>query len=109
MEPLARRITDAVRLEVADNCTEQMAEFLEHQFKLEPEDIYQVNGPVNVFVFRTRGPRGTSDPESHRDQDRVKFRLQLFHGDICADAGVVLDPHAHGCNDVDIALEYVGR
>ncbi len=44
----SRRYGDAVRLEVADNCTEELMEYLRKTFKLEPEDVYQVNGPVNL-------------------------------------------------------------
>lgn len=47
-ELLARRYGDAVRLEVADNCTEEMANYLLRQFELEQDDLYQVNGPVNL-------------------------------------------------------------
>lgn len=44
----ARHYGDAVRLEVADNCTPEMADFLLRQFKLDADDRYQVNGPVNL-------------------------------------------------------------
>ncbi len=44
----ARRLGDTVRLEVADKCTKHMAEFLLRQFKLGEDDLYQVNGPVNL-------------------------------------------------------------
>jgi len=43
-----RHLGDAVRLEVADNCSPQMAEFLLEQFSLKNEDLFQVNGPVNL-------------------------------------------------------------
>jgi len=43
-----RHFGAAVRLEVADNCSEAMAAFLLEQFELEREDLYQVNGPVNL-------------------------------------------------------------
>jgi polyphosphate kinase len=43
-----RHFGDAVRLEVADDCPPQMAEFLLQQFNLGPDDLYQVNGPVNL-------------------------------------------------------------
>lgn len=43
-----RHFGAAVRLEVADNCSESMAEFLLEQFELERDDLYQVNGPVNL-------------------------------------------------------------
>ena len=38
----------AVRLEVADNCSETMANFLLAQFELSQDDLYQVQGPVNL-------------------------------------------------------------
>lgn len=43
-----RHFGDAVRLEVADNCSPGMANFLLDQFGLGPDDLYQVNGPVNL-------------------------------------------------------------
>jgi polyphosphate kinase len=44
----SRRYGDAVRLELADNCPPEMASYLIKQFELAPEDVYQVNGPVNL-------------------------------------------------------------
>lgn len=43
-----RNFGDAVRLEVADNCSPAMTEFLLAQFGLEHSDLYRVNGPVNL-------------------------------------------------------------
>jgi polyphosphate kinase len=43
-----RHYGNAVRLEVADNCSPAMTEFLLEQFQLSPDDLYQVNGPVNL-------------------------------------------------------------
>jgi polyphosphate kinase len=43
-----RHFGNAVRLEVADNCSEAMTEFLLAQFGLKPADLYRVNGPVNL-------------------------------------------------------------
>jgi polyphosphate kinase len=43
-----RNLGAAVRLEVADNCTHDMAEFLLQQTGLGADDLYQVNGPVNL-------------------------------------------------------------
>ena len=44
----SRRYNDAVRLEVADNCPEEISNFLLQHFNLDKEDLYQVNGPVNL-------------------------------------------------------------
>jgi len=43
-----RRYGEAVRLEVADNCPEEMVDFLLKTFGLERDALYQVNGPVNL-------------------------------------------------------------
>lgn len=44
----SRRYNDAVRLEVADNCPEEISNFLLDQFKLSDDALYKVNGPVNL-------------------------------------------------------------
>ncbi len=43
-----RHLGDAVRLEVADTCSEEMSEFLLEQLDLEAGDLYRVDGPVNL-------------------------------------------------------------
>ena len=43
-----RHFGAAVRLEVADNCSESMANFLLEQFELDQDALYQVHGPVNL-------------------------------------------------------------
>ena len=43
-----RHFGAAVRLEVADNCSDTMADFLLAQFELDRSDLYQVQGPVNL-------------------------------------------------------------
>ncbi|MBW7903177.1 MAG: polyphosphate kinase 1 [Rhodocyclaceae bacterium] len=43
-----RHFGDAVRLEVADDCSPQMTRFLLEQFGLEEDDLYRVSGPVNL-------------------------------------------------------------
>ena len=44
----SRRFSDAVRLEVADNCPAELTDFLLQQFGLNEGDLYKVNGPVNL-------------------------------------------------------------
>ncbi len=43
-----RHFGDAVRLEIADSCSPQIAELLLREFNLAPEDLYRVRGPVNL-------------------------------------------------------------
>ena len=47
-ELFTRNYGRAVRLEVADNCSPDMANFLLDQFGLQEADLFQVNGPVNL-------------------------------------------------------------
>ena len=51
-ELLHRHFGNAVRLEVADNCSQEMIDFLLQQFGLEAEDLYRVEGPVNLYRLR---------------------------------------------------------
>ena len=44
----SRRYGDAVRLEVGADCPEETAAFLLSEFELAPEDLYTVEGPVNL-------------------------------------------------------------
>ncbi|HHH45089.1 MAG TPA: polyphosphate kinase 1 [Gammaproteobacteria bacterium] len=47
-ELLSRRYGDGVRLEVADNCSADMEDFLLNIFHLNQDDLYRDNGPVNL-------------------------------------------------------------
>ncbi|MCB1735159.1 MAG: polyphosphate kinase 1 [Gammaproteobacteria bacterium] len=44
----SRRYGEGVRLEVADNCPEDVAAFLLDEFGVGQADLFQVNGPVNL-------------------------------------------------------------
>jgi polyphosphate kinase len=44
-----RNFGDSVRLEVADNCPPEIRDILCEQFALSAMDVYQVNGPVNLY------------------------------------------------------------
>lgn len=43
-----RQFGDAARLELADNCPVHVEEFLLHEFGLTRDDLYRVDGPVNL-------------------------------------------------------------
>ena len=47
-ELASRRYGDAVRLEIADNCPENLVNFLLHRFEIPPRELFQINGPVNL-------------------------------------------------------------
>lgn len=43
-----RNFGDAVRLEIADNCSPEVEELLRREFKLTANDVFRVHGPVNL-------------------------------------------------------------
>ena len=45
----SRRYGDAVRLEVAQDCSEELESFLMERFHLSADDVYRCNGPVNLM------------------------------------------------------------
>jgi len=47
-ELASRKYGDAVRLEVANNCPDELVAYLLQQFSLTAVDLYRVNGPVNL-------------------------------------------------------------
>src|SRR5579862_3393798 len=47
-ELASRRYGDAVRLETAHDCPEEILAYLLEQFALTPDDLYKVSGPVNM-------------------------------------------------------------
>lgn len=47
-ELLARRYGDAVRLEVAANCPQELSTFLLEHFGLSNDELYEISGPVNL-------------------------------------------------------------
>ncbi len=57
-----RQFGDEVRLEIAENCTPQIAEFLLAQFNLTEDDLYRVDGPVNLVRLMSV-PDGVSRPD----------------------------------------------
>jgi len=87
----SRRLTDAVRLEVADNCSDDSANFLLKTFRLTEDDLFQVNGPVNLSRLRevidlVERPELKYPPFTPGFQKRLKSSTSLFetisHGDV---------------------------
>jgi polyphosphate kinase len=48
-----RKFGEAVRLEVTDTCSDEMARFLLEQVGLGPDDLYRTHGPVNLGRLAT--------------------------------------------------------
>ena len=57
-----RQFGDEVRLEVADNCPAHIVDFLLAQFSLTEQDLYRVEGPVNLVRLMSV-PDGVDRPE----------------------------------------------
>lgn len=51
-ELFSRNYGNSVRLEVADNCPESLVDFLLARFSLTKDDLYLVNGPVNLHRLK---------------------------------------------------------
>jgi polyphosphate kinase len=51
-ELLQRHFGDAVRLEVVEQCSPAMIDYLLQQFALDEQDLYHVDGPVNLYRLR---------------------------------------------------------
>ena len=51
-ELLQRHFGDAVRLEVVEEISPAMIEYLLQQFQLDEQDLYHVDGPVNLYRLR---------------------------------------------------------
>ncbi|HKU71742.1 MAG TPA: polyphosphate kinase 1 [Burkholderiales bacterium] len=57
-----RQFGDEVRLEVVENCPQQISDYLLAQFNLRQEDLYRVDGPVNL-VRLINVPDGVDRPD----------------------------------------------
>jgi polyphosphate kinase len=70
----SRRYGDAVRLEIADDCPDDLVAFLAAQFHLSREDVYRCDGPVNLM-------RLSAVPDL---VDRPELKYPGFTPSICA-------------------------
>ena len=77
---LSRRYGDEVRLEVADNCPRHLMHYLLEQFELTEEDLYEVNGPVNLARMFTsvNRPRLHYPPFTPKLAPAVKKNETIF-------------------------------
>lgn len=57
-----RQFGDEVRLEISANCPQPICDFLMGQCQLDPEDVYRVDGPVNL-VRLMRVPDSVNRPD----------------------------------------------
>ena len=64
----ARRFGRAVRLQVSDNCPDDMSNYLLANFSLGPRDLFRVNGPVNLHRLS----------EAYKLVDRPDLKISPF-------------------------------
>ncbi len=57
-----RQFGDEVRLEITADCPQAICDFLMHQFKLAADDVYRVDGPVNLVRLMSV-PNGVNRPD----------------------------------------------
>ncbi|MED5389798.1 MAG: polyphosphate kinase 1 [Pseudomonadota bacterium] len=91
---LSRRYGDEVRLEVADNCPGHLIDYLLEQFELTREDLYEVNGPVNLARMFTsvNRPRLHYPPFTPKLAPAVKKAETIFDA---MDQGDILLHHPY--------------
>ncbi|HEU0290078.1 MAG TPA: polyphosphate kinase 1 [Burkholderiales bacterium] len=77
-----RQFGDEVRLEVTENCSPQITDYLLAQFNLGQEDLYRVDGPVNLVRLMSV-PDGVNRPDLKYPVFRPGLPAQLHRpGDL---------------------------
>lgn len=79
----SRNFGDEMRLEVADNCPEHLSSFLLRKFSLESNDLYKVNGPVNLgrmmeVIGQINRPDLKYPPFTPGLPKHIKFKKSIF-------------------------------
>jgi polyphosphate kinase len=87
-----RNYGDALRLEVADNCPQDMIDFLCERFALDERQVFQVRGPVNLHRLMSlpnlidrpelKDPPFTPRLEADFDPDRNIFETVAQRGSV---------------------------
>ena len=79
----SRNFGEEMRLEVADNCPDELVDFLLRQFNLKETDLYKVNGPVNLArLMEVIGQISRPDLQYNRFTPglpkNIKFKKSIF-------------------------------
>lgn len=79
----SRNFGEEMRLEVVDNCPEELSDFLLRKFNLEPNDLYRVNGPVNLgrmmeVIGQIKRPDLSYTPFTPGLPKNIKFKKNIF-------------------------------
>lgn len=95
-ELTSRNYGDEVRLEVADNCPDEIVEFLLTQFGLTQDRLYKVGGPVNLS--RTR--------EIYDLIDRPDLKYPVFAASLPRQLSILKDDMFEAIRKQDILLHH---
>jgi polyphosphate kinase len=81
----SRNFGEEMRLEVADNCPQELIDFLLAKFALKQEDLYQVNGPVNLsrmmeVIDQINRPDLRYPPFTPGLPKNLSFKKSIFEG-----------------------------
>ena len=79
----SRNFGEEMRLEVADNCPDELVDFLLHKFSLDMNDLYKVNGPVNLgrlmeVIGQINRPDLKYTPFTPGLPKNIKFKKSIF-------------------------------
>ena len=79
-----RPYSEAVRLEVSKSCSDALSEFLLKQFRLPPESLYRVSGPVNLsrliqLISLAKGAEFMFKPFQPRWPQQLAAKESFFH------------------------------
>ena len=79
----SRNFGEEMRLEVVDTCPEELVQFLLNQFNLDEEDLFRVNGPVNIsrlmeVISQINRPDLQYPPFTPGLPKHLKFKKSLF-------------------------------
>jgi polyphosphate kinase len=79
----SRNFGEEMRLEVADNCPEELSNFLLKKFTLGANDLYKVNGPVNLgrmmeVIGQINRPDLQYAPFTPGLPKHIKFKKSIF-------------------------------
>ncbi|MDO6680938.1 MULTISPECIES: polyphosphate kinase 1 [unclassified Oceanobacter] len=79
----SRNFGEEMRLEVADNCPSELVNFLLHKFNLAANDLYMVNGPVNLgrmmeVIGQINRPDLQYTPFTPGLPKNIKFKKSIF-------------------------------
>ena len=107
-----RHFGDEVRLEISDKCPQQISDYLLAQFNLGQEDLYRVDGPVNLVRLMSV-PDEVNRPDLKYPVFRPGLPVQFHRGgdlfDAIREADILLHHPFQSFQPVIVFLEQAAR